>query len=74
MGRGRSEILRLGLNQNERGSVLIVAIILLYFVSLFLFSIVLWHDSIYRNYDSLELYYKNETIKIIEQRKKESIS
>lgn len=69
MGHGRSEILRLGLLRNEGGSVLVIAIILLFFVSLFLFSIVLWHDSIYRNYDSLELYYENETIKIMEQNK-----
>ena len=69
MGRGRSEILRLGLLRNEDGSVLVIAIILLFFVSLFLFSIVLWHDSIYRNYDSLELYYENEAIKIMEQNK-----
>jgi hypothetical protein len=69
MGRGRSEILRLGSIQNEEGAVLVAAIILLFFVSTFLFSIVLWHDSIYRNYDSLEMYYEKETIKIIKQRK-----
>ena len=69
MEHGRSETLRLDLVQNENGSVLVVAIILLFFVSLFLFSIVLWHDSIYINYDSLELYYENETIKIMAQNK-----
>lgn len=69
MGHERSEILQSGLIQNEGGAVLVAAIILLFFVSTFLFSIVLWHDSIYRNYDSLEIYYGNETIKIMEQRK-----
>ena len=69
MGHERSEILQSGLIQNEGGAVLVAAIILLFFVSTFLFSIVLWHDSIYRNYDSLEIYYENETIKIMEQRK-----
>lgn len=69
MGRERSEILRSGLILNEEGAVLVAAIILLFFVSTFLFSIVLWHDSIYRNYDSLEMYYEKETIKIIKQRK-----
>ncbi len=69
MGRGRSEILRLALIQNEEGAVLVTAIILLFFVSTFLFSIVLWHDSIYRHYDSLEMYYEKETIKIMKQHK-----
>lgn len=35
-------------------------IILLFFVSLFLFSIVLWHDSLYMNFNSLETYYENK--------------
>jgi hypothetical protein len=66
---GRRESLRLGLIQNEEGAVLVAAIILLFLVSTFLFSIVLWHDSIYRNYDSLEVYYEKETINIMKQRK-----
>ena len=53
--------------ENERGAMLAVAIILLFFVSLFLFSIVSWHDSLYRTYDSLETYYEKETVKIIKQ-------
>ena len=59
--------LRLGFIRNERGAMLAAAIILLFFVSLFLFSIVSWHDSIYRTYDSLETYYENETMKIMKR-------
>lgn len=61
----RSEILLSDLLINERGAMLAAAIILLFFVSLFLFSIVLWHDSVYRNFDSLEIYYENEAVKIM---------
>ncbi|MFJ7933742.1 hypothetical protein [Sporosarcina sp. NPDC096371] len=49
--------------QNERGAMLVAAIILLFFVSLFLFTLVSWHDSLQRSYDSLETYYENETKK-----------
>lgn len=63
----RRGTLRLDLMRNERGALLASTIILLFFVSLFLFSIVLWHDSLYRNYDSLETYYENETLGILKQ-------
>ncbi|WP_318615007.1 hypothetical protein [Sporosarcina sp. YIM B06819] len=49
--------------QNERGAMLAAAIILLFFVSLFLFTLVSWHDSLQRTYDSLETFYVNETKK-----------
>lgn len=64
---GGSGYLRLGKIRNERGAMLVPTIILLFFVSLFLFSIVLWHDSLYRNYDSLETYYENEALEIMKQ-------
>lgn len=54
---------RLDTIRNENGAVLAGAIILLFFVTLFLFSIVSWHDSLYRIFDSLEMYYENETIR-----------
>ncbi|WP_342505180.1 hypothetical protein [Sporosarcina sp. FSL K6-2383] len=50
---------------NERGVILAAAIVLLFFVSTFLFTLVSWHDSIQRNYDSLEMFYENETKKIM---------
>lgn len=64
-----SGYLRLGIIRNESGAMLVATIILLFFVSLFLFSIVLWHDSLYRNYDSLETYYENEAVEIMKQDK-----
>ena len=62
-----SGYLRLGIIRIESGAMLVATIILLFFVSLFLFSIVLWHDSLYRNYDSLETYYENEALEIMKQ-------
>lgn len=59
MAHERSVILRLVTIRNERGVTLLATIILLFFVSLFLFSIVLWHDSLYMNFNSLEVYYEN---------------
>ena len=69
MGLEGSELLRLDLIRNEQGAILATTIILLFFVSLFLFSIVLWHDSLYRNYDSLETYYENEALEIMKRDK-----
>ncbi|MCZ2260083.1 hypothetical protein [Sporosarcina sp. G11-34] len=57
----------MGSIRNEQGAMLVTAIILLFFVSLFLFSIVSWHDSMYRSFDSLETYYENETMKIMKR-------
>ncbi|MBO0600333.1 hypothetical protein I2483_01540 [Sporosarcina sp. E16_3] len=57
----------MGFIRNERGVMLAVAIILLFFVSLFLFSLVSWHDSIQRTYDSLETYYENETVRTMKR-------
>ncbi|MEK5038833.1 hypothetical protein [Sporosarcina sp. FSL K6-3457] len=37
----------MGFIQNERGAMLAAAIILLFFVSLFLFTLVSWHDSLH---------------------------
>ncbi|MEK5070471.1 hypothetical protein [Sporosarcina sp. FSL K6-1508] len=51
--------------RNEHGAMLAAAIILLFFVSLFLFSLVSWHDSLQQSYDSLETYYENETVRIM---------
>ncbi|MEK4403130.1 hypothetical protein MKZ26_01645 [Sporosarcina sp. FSL K6-6792] len=53
--------------RNEHGAMLAAAIILLFFVSLFLFSLVSWHDSIQRSYDSLETYYENETVRTMKR-------
>lgn len=57
--------LLLGYIRNERGALFAAAIVLLFFISLFLFSIVSWHDSIYRSFNSFETYYENETMKIM---------
>lgn len=67
MAQKRSGILRLGFIRNERGAMLAATIILLFFVSLFLFSIVMWHDSLYRQFDSLETYYEKKTIGLMKQ-------
>jgi hypothetical protein len=53
--------------RNEDGAMLAAAIILLFFVSLFLFTLVSWHDSLQRNYDSLETYYEKETVRIMKR-------
>ncbi|MFS0575198.1 hypothetical protein AB1K83_06175 [Sporosarcina sp. 179-K 3D1 HS] len=53
--------------RNERGAMLAAAIVLLFFVSLFLFTLVSWHDSLNRTYDSVATYYKNETVKTMQQ-------
>lgn len=55
-------ILQLDTIRNERGVTLVATIILLFFVSIFLFSIVMWHDSLYRNFNSLEIYYEKQTV------------
>ena len=61
--------LQLASIQNERGVMLVAAIILLFFVSTFLFTLVSWHDSIQRSYDSLETFYENETKKTMNRGK-----
>lgn len=45
--------------------MLAATIILLLFVSLFLFSIASWHDILVRTYVSLETYYEKETVEIM---------
>lgn len=65
MERERSGILRLDYIQNERGAMLAVTIIFLFFVSFFLFTLVSCHNVLYRTYDSLETYYENETKEIM---------
>lgn len=55
-------ILPLDIIQNERGVTLLATIILLFFISLFLLSITLWHDSLYRNFNALETYYEQQAI------------
>ncbi|MBE1553763.1 hypothetical protein [Sporosarcina limicola] len=57
----------MGFIRNEDGAMLAAAIVLLFFVSLFLFSLVSWHDSLYKTYDSLETYYENETMRIMKR-------
>ncbi|BAQ11272.1 hypothetical protein MKY41_02745 [Sporosarcina sp. FSL W7-1349] len=57
----------MGFIRNERGAMLAAAIVLLFFVSLFLFTLVSWHDSLNRTFDSVETYYKNETVKTMQQ-------
>ncbi|GEN84397.1 hypothetical protein SLU01_27090 [Sporosarcina luteola] len=53
--------------QNEEGTILAAALILLIVVSLFLFTLVSWHSNLYRTFDSIETYYVNETTKIMGQ-------
>lgn len=53
--------------KNERGTVLAASIILLFVVSLFLFTLVSWHSNLYRTFDSIETYYENQTTKIMRQ-------
>ncbi|WP_339250527.1 hypothetical protein NSQ43_12100 [Sporosarcina sp. FSL W8-0480] len=53
--------------QNEEGIILIAALILLFIVSLFLFTLVSWHSNLYRTFDSIETYYEKETKKIMGQ-------
>lgn len=67
MGQERREILKLEFIGNERGAMLAATIILLFFVSLFLFSIVMWHDNIYMQYASLEKYYEKRSIEVMKQ-------
>ncbi|ARK20106.1 hypothetical protein CSV69_15060 [Sporosarcina sp. P26b] len=53
--------------KNEKGGSFIFAIVLLFFVSLFLFSLVSWHDSIYRIYDWLEIYYERKAVELMKR-------
>lgn len=53
---------------NDKGFMLLNAILLLFFVTLFLFSIVSWHDRLYRGYDSFETYYMQQATAIIERK------
>ncbi|SUJ04337.1 Uncharacterised protein [Sporosarcina pasteurii] len=55
----------MGIIHNERGITFAATLILLFFVSLFLFSIVMWHDSLYSNLNSLEVYYEKRTIELM---------
>ncbi|PIC65311.1 hypothetical protein CSV79_01430 [Sporosarcina sp. P13] len=52
---------------NEKGGSFIFAIVLLFFVSLFLFSLVSWHDRLYGIYDSLETYYTQQAVKLMKR-------
>ncbi len=63
-----SVILLLGIIRSERGTTLIATIILLFFVSHFLLSIKLWHDSLYMNYNSLEMYYERKVLQYLSNR------
>ncbi|AXH99021.1 hypothetical protein DV702_04300 [Sporosarcina sp. PTS2304] len=53
--------------RNEKGGTFIFAIVLLFFVSLFLFSLVSWHDRLYGLYDSLEIYYTQKAVKLMKR-------
>lgn len=55
----------MGYIRNENGSLFAAALILLFFVSLFLFTLVSWHSNLYKTYDSLEQYYEKELIKTL---------
>ncbi|ARK23336.1 hypothetical protein SporoP37_00600 [Sporosarcina sp. P37] len=57
----------MGKIRNERGGSFLFAIVLLFLVSLFLFSLVSWHDSIYKIYDWLENYYEQEAVKLMKR-------
>lgn len=62
MGPNAKGGLRLVLVKDERGVVLVMALALLFFVSLFLFTFVSWHDSLYGTYDSLGTVYEKAAI------------
>lgn len=47
---------------DERGVMLVMALALLFFVSLFLFTFVSWHSSLYGTYDSLGTIYEKAAI------------
>lgn len=53
--------------RNEQGTVLAASLILLFIVSLFLFTLVSWHSNLYRTFDSIETYYEKQTTKIMRQ-------
>ncbi|MDN4609023.1 hypothetical protein [Sporosarcina highlanderae] len=57
----------MGRIQNEDGIILVASLILLFIVSLFLFTLVSWHSNLYRTFDSIETYYEKETKKIMWQ-------
>ncbi|MFC5603539.1 hypothetical protein [Sporosarcina koreensis] len=57
----------MGFARNEQGAILAASLILLFFVSLFLFTIVSWHSNLYRTFDSIEIYYEKETTKLMRQ-------
>jgi hypothetical protein len=65
-GKGKGD-LRLGFVRNEEGTILAASIILLFLVSLFLFTIVSWHTNLYRTFDSIEIHYEKETSKLMRQ-------
>gem|GEM_PF-6739995 len=48
--------------KNERGVTLLLALVLLFFVSLFLFTFVSWHSNLYETYDSLGTIYEQSAI------------
>ena len=54
--------LRLDCLSDERGITLVMALALLFFVSLFLFTFVSWHSSLYGTYDSLGTIYEEAAI------------
>jgi len=65
-GRGKGD-LQLGFARNEKGTILAASLILLFLISLFLFTIVSWHTNLYRTFDSIEIYYEKETTKLMRQ-------
>ncbi|MBD7906810.1 hypothetical protein [Sporosarcina gallistercoris] len=52
--------------KDERGVALVMALALLFFVSLFLFTFVSWHSSLYGSYDSLGTIYEKAAITIMQ--------
>lgn len=64
---GRSAILPLAIIQSERGATFAATIILLFYVSFFLFTIVMWHDSLYMNLNSLEVYYEKRVVELMRE-------
>lgn len=65
-GNGKGDF-QLAIVRNEHGAILAASLILLFLVSLFLFTIVSWHTNLYRTFDSIEVYYEKETTKLIRQ-------
>lgn len=67
MGKSEKGGLLLAFVRNEEGTVLAASLILLFVVSLFLFTLVSWHSNVYRTFDSIETYYEKQATQTMRQ-------